>query len=605
MRTVGAAPTTGAPRWRRLHVALLLVLWPALFVVQGRSFIGHNGATVDEALNLVSGLSYLERRDFRMNREHPPLAKLIAALPAAITHDVPFAPPEEHWQRLATIDHIPQEEALALDLLDAPGFPRHSLLAAGRHGILATGTLLVLLLGLFAHRLFGSLRAAHVAMALAAFEPNLLAHSCLVTTDVPVTTFLVVFCYGLWEYHRRPTWRWLVLAGLGAGLACASKYTAAFILPVAFLGATMVLYGNGQPWGWPSTRAARTATAGAVRALAVAGTITTVAGLTVTACYLGRSPAPWLQGLGVALEHQQSGHPSFLLGEHSAAGWWYYFPLAVAFKVPPATLALALVSLAALARPEPHRRALVAFVVGPATVVLGGMMASRIDIGVRYVLPCIPLLLLLGSRLAVVPIARWPAHRVLPTVAVLATAYGSLSVAPHQLSYFSEAFGGQRRGYQLLGDSNLDWGQTLPAIGRYAATHRWPPFYLSCFGNGRLADVGIRAQTLPDTGPAGTALVPVDPDGPKYLVVTATMYQGMHSGGGVRAWLRERAPDQVVAGAALVFDLTGDPAALAAIGHRYLAARQTELARRQLAVVTALAPQHPATAALERAMAAR
>src|SRR5205085_2245858 len=49
-------------------------------------------------------------------------------------------------------------------------------------------------------------------------------------------------------------------------------------------------------------------------------------------------PQAWLYGL---LYTYQSAlmRDSFLLGKHSLTGWWYYFPLAMLFKTPLATLA--------------------------------------------------------------------------------------------------------------------------------------------------------------------------------------------------------------------------------------------------------------------------
>ena len=43
-----------------------------------------------------------------------------------------------------------------------------------------------------------------------------------------------------------------------------------------------------------------------------------------------------------ALEHNQGGHPSFLLGQFGRMGWWYYFPVVFFFKTPIAYLLLAL-----------------------------------------------------------------------------------------------------------------------------------------------------------------------------------------------------------------------------------------------------------------------
>src|ERR1700719_1223487 len=40
--------------------------------------------TVDEVAHVGAGLSYLQRLDLRLNGEHPPLAKVFAAIPLAI-----------------------------------------------------------------------------------------------------------------------------------------------------------------------------------------------------------------------------------------------------------------------------------------------------------------------------------------------------------------------------------------------------------------------------------------------------------------------------------------------------------------------------------------
>src|SRR5437764_5651226 len=44
----------------------------------------HESATVDEVAHVGAGLSYLQRLDLRLNPEHPPLGKVLAAIPLAI-----------------------------------------------------------------------------------------------------------------------------------------------------------------------------------------------------------------------------------------------------------------------------------------------------------------------------------------------------------------------------------------------------------------------------------------------------------------------------------------------------------------------------------------
>src|SRR5437868_13330081 len=44
----------------------------------------HESVTVDEVAHIGAGVSYLQKLDLRMNEEHPPLAKLVAALPLVL-----------------------------------------------------------------------------------------------------------------------------------------------------------------------------------------------------------------------------------------------------------------------------------------------------------------------------------------------------------------------------------------------------------------------------------------------------------------------------------------------------------------------------------------
>jgi hypothetical protein len=48
----------------------------------------------------------------------------------------------------------------------------------------------------------------------------------------------------------------------------------------------------------------------------------------------------FLTGLGQVMRKSQDGHASYLLGEISHTGWWYYFPVVVAVKTPVGLLLL-------------------------------------------------------------------------------------------------------------------------------------------------------------------------------------------------------------------------------------------------------------------------
>src|SRR2546427_8894181 len=73
---------TKAPRV--LNIAAIALI--GIFCLQALLAIRRLSATSDEPIHLAAGYSYLQTRDFRMNPEHPPLAKLLAALPILALH---------------------------------------------------------------------------------------------------------------------------------------------------------------------------------------------------------------------------------------------------------------------------------------------------------------------------------------------------------------------------------------------------------------------------------------------------------------------------------------------------------------------------------------
>src|SRR5881394_4597766 len=67
-----------------LFSALLAVLLLAFMAVLAGGAARRESVTVDEVSHIGAGVSYLQRLDLRMNPEHPPLAKVLAAIPLVI-----------------------------------------------------------------------------------------------------------------------------------------------------------------------------------------------------------------------------------------------------------------------------------------------------------------------------------------------------------------------------------------------------------------------------------------------------------------------------------------------------------------------------------------
>src|SRR5580704_5783816 len=65
-----------------VSIAVLLLLG-LMFLLAGGAAL-RESPTIDEVAHIGAGLSYLQKLDLRLNEEHPPLAKLLAALPLVL-----------------------------------------------------------------------------------------------------------------------------------------------------------------------------------------------------------------------------------------------------------------------------------------------------------------------------------------------------------------------------------------------------------------------------------------------------------------------------------------------------------------------------------------
>ncbi len=311
-------------------VAAAVVLLPAIFLGQGAWFIAANSQTYDEAVNLCAGYSYLATGDFRFNPEHPPLMKELAALPLWLCY------------------RLPLPAGLARREVGTPNGRLHGVFSTEMRRLarLPTACSTWREFRTFSWALcwwawlgsgptgYGAAAGCLLGMALAAFDPNLVAHASLATNDLGLAFFALLTLYLLWEYtgRRSRSWGQLAAVGLALGLALASKFSA-----VSLLGILAVVAGAEMLSGNPLRLPAR---AGAVEknkrilgrlteAGAAMGILFGLAFLVFWSTYFFHSLAVCGHGLTVQLDHQQRGHPAFLMGQYSDAGWWYYFPVAL------------------------------------------------------------------------------------------------------------------------------------------------------------------------------------------------------------------------------------------------------------------------------------
>jgi hypothetical protein len=392
--------------------------------------------------------------------------------------------------------------------------------------------------------------AGAFSLFLYGFDPNIQAHAQWITTDLYAALGVTAALFLGWRFVRRPDPLRAVLAGAALGFALLTKFSCVFlfallpvlallhgagrrgrlwiqagllVLPVSLAVLAAGYLGNG--WGTPLESYAFKS--------ALFKTLQEHAG------WAGRIPLPvprpFLEGIDWVRFNEVTGvarGPAYLFGETSREGFPNYYAIVFFFKTP---LALWMLLIAALGSLLPRGQRRTArdelFLLLPAAFFfLYFNQASRAQMGMRFLLPILPLLAVFCGRL--VPLARGRAWRAGLLAAAGATlAVSTLSYYPHTLSYFNELAGDRRLHYRLLADSNLDWGQSEGFIRDYVRQHPDTQVNPAVPGPGRVA---ISANLL-----------------------TGILYPEMF------AWarmLREREPEEHVAYSYLIYTLSAEDA---------------------------------------------
>jgi hypothetical protein len=234
--------------------------------------------------------------------------------------------------------------------------------------------------------------------------------------------------------------------------------------------------------------------------------------------------------------HNAEGHESYLLGQQSRKGWWYYFPVAFAVKTSSVVLLLTLLSLAAFVLVPPRGESFrwIALAL-PMLLYFLFSMTSGINIGLRHLLPVYPFLFAIVAaaffRLPVRPKVR----SVFLGIIVLAQAMEVASIHPHYLAFFNRLSGGPLAGPYYLVDSNIDWGQDLKKLKRYMDDHHLDNVCLSYFGSGEPGYYGIVGKHLPTSEDAqGRAAMDC------VAAISVTLLRDVYTVPGSYEWLRGR-----------------------------------------------------------------
>ncbi len=463
-------------RPRGWFLAALLAL-AVCAVLRSQAATRLDGFTIDEPYHIVAGASYVRTGDFRLNPEHPPLAKtwVGAALPPSSFELPAFRPLSDK------LDERRFVSAAVFRDNDPDRVQRRA-----RWALFALNGQLLVIFGLAARRALGE-GVALGAVAFLAIDPTVAAHLPVVMTDLPIAltsgTAVLLAAVAFRSWRARD----LAAASLALGAALAAKHSGLITLAVVgALGAALAL----RPSGLGRVRRLVPVAAVLLGAVALlSGTYgfrydesperrdpfnrllsQKIEDLNTPAYREGMEllvrshllPRAYLWGLADILRAGMEGRGE---GMMAFGRWypleapWYFFPGVLLVKLPLGLTLLALAGavLAVSRRDLIRDKAPLLAALGLAAVYLVLLGLGESYGGVRHALPVFPALALLGGAALAAAARGGRVVRGLAAVGLIAAAASALPVL-RPWEYYNELIGAEDA-YLYFADEGIDLGQ--------------------------------------------------------------------------------------------------------------------------------------------------
>ena len=521
-----------------LAYIIAVVLLGIMFFL-GFSSMKDISATFDETAHISAGFSYLTQNDYRSNPEHPPLIKDLSALPLLFLN-LNFPESSDAWTKLNPARWWDQFN-LGFEFLYRQGNNPEEILFFSRLPMLFVLMLLGLALFLWTRKKFGN-NVSILSLFFFSFSPTFLAHGRLVTTDVGAGLGIFLSTIFFLKFLKNPNLKNIILTGITLGIALLIKFSTILLFPF-FIIITLVfviLYSKNLQQ--------------LLKKLAKYTLLLVIIGLVslflIWFVYqfhissydqvrqtndikevLSSNPSPslvninvWMSqnktlrpiaqyvlGIMMATQRVGGGNTTYFLGEISAKGVWYYFPVIYFFKIPLAFHILTLIAILFLISSikltsfqnflSSLKNWLKAHFIEFSMLVFLAIywltsITGNLNIGVRHILPTFPFIYILVSlgienSFSIIKTSSLKKTAIFSTILLISWYAGSSLIAfPHYLSYFNETAGNSTNGHKIAVDSNYDWGQDLKRLGNFVKN---PPtgkeiekIYIDYFGGGDL-----------------------------------------------------------------------------------------------------------------------
>ena len=525
----------------------MLVPLALLFVVVGLVEAWRDAPTVDEAVDIASGVTSVVRHDLRLNPEHGVLARILPAVPALFAH--PIVPKGEAYRSDDWFDHTDDfiranDEAGRL----------HTVVFLSRLVPLVEGLAVAGLLYLLAARLFGPWSGV-LAASLWLTTPVFIGFSHVVSIDIAFTVATLAACLALLRYleHRsdgRAVVVGLALAGVlltrHIGLALLGAIVAVVAVTGRRAARDVALRQVGvvalTPWlfVWVIVRVVAPFTPGGAAGAQLDGIIAAGKAQSGLVRLVLAIPWPkeWAAGLAFGVLAADGRQPAYLLGQSWTGSKWWYFLGATVVKLTLVVIVAMIVGALAVRRfPAEVRRNVIAAIVVPAITIYVAISIQPLDRGLRYAFPFVALSFVVAGAAATIEPVRL---RRVGLGALAVTQAAALAVSfPHSIAWTPPPF---QPAYRWATDSNVDFGQDAWRVDDWAV------------GRAPLVDLLLPRGADP---PAGSrpllATPPSDVRG--WVAVSATRLTALDRD--ALSWLRAYCPIDTIGGSVLVYRFDG------------------------------------------------
>ena len=541
--------------------------------------------TLDEVAHIGAGVSYLQKLDMRLNTEHPPLGKVLAAIPLVVRGAKADYSGVTWSFSNGFFNQFLGEWVFGHWFATTWNDPYSTVFWARMPMLLIT-----LLLGWTIY-VCGSKLAnpwgGLLSLCCYASMPTFLTFGPLVLTDVIFTLFALLTLWTFADMWRSPEPSTIVKFGLALGGALLSKFSAgilffcfvAFILSLRFKKLPAMPMEKIELRKWRRRRWWALIKATALAALVVyvvyfvlswnqpINTFSQIPGFPASSALRRLLMPPWIFLQGLVLFSVTASRPTFILGHAYQHGVWFYFPVVFVLKSTLAFLGLLLLAAGSaivgkrrlktslIAQDmQMHWRAVWVFLF----IFTAACILSRLTISIRHFsVPLVLMLLLLAPFPAFLESLQREGLKLakagiwLTASLALISIFTAVSTYPYYMPFLNSLSRG-RPGYELVNDSNLDWNQALPDVKQWAQRRGLQHVLIDEYGFSDPTVYIPQAQVWNCQEPAAT-------DANQWAVVSAGMILDGHN----CPWLLQYPHEAIAAGSMYAFQL---PSTIPAIG---------------------------------------